>query len=52
MIGDNTKIGNDTGWEPAVGSDRMLADLLAYWEERIAAAVGKDLRSGRTGCTL
>jgi GDP-4-dehydro-6-deoxy-D-mannose reductase len=40
MIGDNTKIRVATGWEPVVGSDRMLAELLAYWEERIAAALG------------
>lgn len=39
MIGDNARLRRDTGWEASVPVERMLRDLLSYWEERIAAAM-------------
>jgi len=39
MIGDNARLRRDTGWEVTVPVERMLRDLLAYWENRINAAV-------------
>ncbi len=34
MIGDNTKIKNDIGWEPAIDIHKSLIDLLNYWRGR------------------
>jgi GDP-4-dehydro-6-deoxy-D-mannose reductase len=39
MIGDNARLRRDTEWRANVPIERMLRDLLSYWEERIAAAV-------------
>lgn len=39
MIGDNTKLRHDTDWEATVTRERMLEDLLEYWEECIVTAL-------------
>ena len=36
LIGDSSKFRADTGWEPQVPFDQTLADLLAYWRQRVA----------------
>jgi len=36
LVGDPSRIKADTGWEPAIPLERSLADLLAYWRERVA----------------
>ena len=35
LIGDSSKFRADTGWAPEVPFDKTLADLLAYWRERV-----------------
>ncbi len=35
LIGDCTKFKKATGWEPHIPYDQTLADMLAYWRERI-----------------
>jgi GDP-4-dehydro-6-deoxy-D-mannose reductase len=35
LIGDSSKFRADTGWAPEIPFDRTLADLLAYWRERV-----------------
>jgi GDP-4-dehydro-6-deoxy-D-mannose reductase len=37
LIGDSSKFRADTGWEPHIPFAQTLADLLAYWRERLAA---------------
>lgn len=34
-FGSNSKIRDDTGWQPAIDLRRSLADTLAYWIERL-----------------
>ncbi|HEV8629690.1 MAG TPA: GDP-mannose 4,6-dehydratase [Thermoanaerobaculia bacterium] len=36
LVGDSSKFRSDTGWAPEVPFDRTLADLLAYWRERVS----------------
>jgi GDP-4-dehydro-6-deoxy-D-mannose reductase len=36
LIGDSSKFRRDTGWEPEIPFDQTLADLLAYWRQRLA----------------
>jgi GDP-4-dehydro-6-deoxy-D-mannose reductase len=31
LVGDCTRLRLDTGWEPAIGFEQMLDDLLEYW---------------------
>jgi len=31
LVGDNTRLRQATGWEPAISFDRMIDDLLDYW---------------------
>ena len=38
VLGDPAKIIEDTGWRPEIPLDSTLADLLAWWRARIAAA--------------
>jgi GDP-4-dehydro-6-deoxy-D-mannose reductase len=38
VLGDPSKIIEDTGWRPEIPIDSTLADLLAWWRARIAAA--------------
>jgi GDP-4-dehydro-6-deoxy-D-mannose reductase len=35
LVGDNSRLREDTGWSPTISRDVMLADLFAYWEGRI-----------------
>jgi GDP-4-dehydro-6-deoxy-D-mannose reductase len=35
LIGDSSKFRADTGWAPEIPFDKTLADLLAYWRERV-----------------
>ncbi len=37
LVGDATKLRRRCGWEPTVGTERMLGDLFDFWEQRIAA---------------
>jgi GDP-4-dehydro-6-deoxy-D-mannose reductase len=34
FAGDASRLRSATGWQPAIGFDRMLDDLLAYWRAR------------------
>lgn len=36
QVPDTTKFHAHTGWQPAIPFERTMADLLAYWRERIA----------------
>lgn len=36
VLGDRTRIKNDTGWEPAIPLDKTVDDLLTYWRQQIA----------------
>jgi GDP-4-dehydro-6-deoxy-D-mannose reductase len=38
LLGDRTRIGVETGWEPAISMERTLADLLDHWRRVIARA--------------
>ena len=35
LIGDNSKFCQVTGWEPRIGFETTMADLLDYWRERV-----------------
>jgi GDP-4-dehydro-6-deoxy-D-mannose reductase len=35
LHGDNTKVRDETGWEPAILLEQTLADVLAWWREKI-----------------
>ena len=39
LLGDNTKLRAATGWEPTISVPEIVAELLAYWRERIRAEV-------------
>ncbi len=36
VLGDPSRITQETGWQPAIPIERTLGDLLEYWRERIA----------------
>lgn len=36
LRGDNTKLRAVTGWEPRIGMEQIVAELLAYWRARIS----------------
>jgi GDP-4-dehydro-6-deoxy-D-mannose reductase len=36
LVGDSSKFRAETGWAPQVPFDQTLADLLAYWRERLS----------------
>ncbi len=38
LVGDNTKLKADTGWEPVISADTMLEDLVAWWQREGAGA--------------
>jgi len=40
LIGDNRRLRAATGWEPRIGLDQTLRDLLEDWRERTAGAPG------------
>lgn len=35
IIGDNTKLKNDTGWEPIYSMKQSLTDIFNYWVEKL-----------------
>jgi GDP-4-dehydro-6-deoxy-D-mannose reductase len=35
LIGDFTKITEQTGWKPEIPLEKTLEDLLNYWRERV-----------------
>jgi GDP-4-dehydro-6-deoxy-D-mannose reductase len=35
IVGDNTRIKEDLGWEPRIPFEKTLNDLLEYWREKI-----------------
>jgi GDP-4-dehydro-6-deoxy-D-mannose reductase len=37
VIGDASRLRQETGWSPDISFDRMLDDLLAYWRARLAS---------------
>jgi GDP-4-dehydro-6-deoxy-D-mannose reductase len=37
LIGDPSRLRSRCGWEPAIGTERMLGDLFDYWDARVAA---------------
>jgi GDP-4-dehydro-6-deoxy-D-mannose reductase len=40
LIGDNRRLRAATGWEPRIGLDQTLRDLLEDWRERTADTMG------------
>jgi GDP-4-dehydro-6-deoxy-D-mannose reductase len=38
LLGDRTRIGAETGWEPTIPIERTLSDLLDHWRRAIARA--------------
>jgi len=43
--GDNTALRRATGWEPEIGIERAVEDLLDYWRETVAAEKYEDIAS-------
>lgn len=37
LIGDNSKLRHDTGWEPGISIEQMIRDLMKYWKDVTAA---------------
>jgi len=37
LTGDNRRLVDDCGWSAAIGRDKMLSDLFAWWEASVAA---------------
>jgi GDP-4-dehydro-6-deoxy-D-mannose reductase len=35
LLGDATRLANDTGWTPVIPLDQTLADLLNYWRKEV-----------------
>lgn len=35
LIGDNTKINKETGWEPDISLEQSLSDLLEFWRKTV-----------------
>jgi len=35
LVGDSSRFRADTGWAPEVPFEQTLADLLAYWRQRV-----------------
>ncbi|HMO57461.1 MAG TPA: GDP-mannose 4,6-dehydratase [Roseiflexaceae bacterium] len=38
LEGDNRRLCNDTGWQPQIGMEQIVAELLAFWRAALAAA--------------
>jgi GDP-4-dehydro-6-deoxy-D-mannose reductase len=38
LMGDNSKLRAATGWEPRIGMNQIVAELLDYWRARLATA--------------
>jgi len=39
LLGDNTRLRKDTGWEPVIELETTLRDTLDYWRERVRPEV-------------
>ncbi len=39
LMGDNTRLRRETGWEPLIPLEQTLRDTLDYWRERVAEEV-------------
>ena len=39
LVGDNTRLVTDTGWQPQIPLERTVDDLLQYWRTRVKAEV-------------
>ncbi len=37
LMGDNRKLCAATGWQPEIGMEEIVADILAYWRVKVAA---------------
>jgi GDP-mannose 4,6-dehydratase len=37
QVPDTTKFKNHTGWEPEIGFEKTMQDLLSYWRQRISS---------------
>jgi GDP-4-dehydro-6-deoxy-D-mannose reductase len=37
LMGDNTRLQRDTGWQPQIDIPQIVDELLAYWRMRVAA---------------
>ena len=37
LVGDNTRLREETGWEPRISLKETLRDTLNYWRERVDA---------------
>lgn len=35
LVGDNTRLRQDTDWRPQIGMDHIVDDVLAYWRKRV-----------------
>ena len=35
MIGDNSRLKEDTGWKREIPASRMLEDLVSWWKEKV-----------------
>ena len=44
LLGDNTQLRRETGWEPEIRIEKTLADTLDYWRRMVGEA-GKDPKS-------
>lgn len=40
LLGDNSKLRQETGWEPTIALETTLADTLDYWRDRASSGVG------------
>lgn len=36
LLGDNSRLRRDTGWEPQIGIEQIVTELLDYWRTRVA----------------
>ncbi|MEN9934344.1 MAG: hypothetical protein RLZZ387_923, partial [Chloroflexota bacterium] len=36
LLGDNARLRRDTGWEPRIGIEQIVLELLDYWRAQIA----------------
>ncbi len=37
LVGDNTKLCNATGWQPTIGMEHIVEEILAYWRRKFRA---------------
>jgi GDP-4-dehydro-6-deoxy-D-mannose reductase len=35
LLGDNSRIRHDTGWEPRIGIPQIVEELLEYWRAQV-----------------